>query len=74
MPLTGTTRRHPARWTTRLELLLTCPLCETDKVIHSLAYQPRVEPSVASVHALPRREGATADALDCAVWAAPSGW
>jgi hypothetical protein len=29
----------------RLELLLTCPVCETEKVIHSLAYEPRFEPS-----------------------------
>jgi len=35
----------------RLELLLTCPVCETEKVIHSLVYEPRFEPSVASVHA-----------------------
>ena len=42
----------------RLELLLTCPICETEKVIHSLAYEPRFEPSVASVHALHPRDGA----------------
>jgi ribosomal protein L44E len=48
----------------RLELLLTCPVCETEKVIHSLAYEPRFEPSVASVHALHPREGAAVDALD----------
>ncbi len=35
----------------RLELLLTCPVCQTEKVIHSLAYEPRFEPSVqASTH------------------------
>ena len=27
----------------RLELLLTCPVCETDKVIHSLVYEPRFD-------------------------------
>ena len=48
----------------RLELLLTCPVCETEKVIHSLAYEPRFEPSVASVHAVHPREGAALDALD----------
>ena len=48
----------------RLELLLTCSLCETEKVIHRLAYEPRFEPSVASVHALSRREDAAVDALD----------
>jgi hypothetical protein len=48
----------------RLELLLTCPVRETEKVIHSLAYEPRFEPSVASVHALHPREGAAVDALD----------
>jgi hypothetical protein len=48
----------------RLELLLTCPVCETEKLIHSLAYEPRFEPSVATVHALHPREGAPVDALD----------
>jgi hypothetical protein len=48
----------------RLELLLTCPVCETEKVIHSLAYEPRFEPSVASVHALRPGEAAAVDALD----------
>jgi ribosomal protein L44E len=48
----------------RLELLLTCSVCETEKLIHSLAYEPRFEPSVASVHALHPREGAAVDALD----------
>ncbi len=48
----------------RLELLLTCPVCETEKVIHSLAYEPRFEPSVPSVHALHPRERAAVDALD----------
>ena len=48
----------------RLELLLTCPVCETEKVIHSLAYEPRFEPFVASVHAVHPREGAAVDALD----------
>ena len=48
----------------RLELLLTCPVCETEKVIHSLAYEPRFEPCVASVHAVHPREGAALDALD----------
>jgi hypothetical protein len=48
----------------RLELLLTCPVCETEKVIHSLAYEPRFQPSVACVHALHPRERAAVDALD----------
>jgi hypothetical protein len=48
----------------RLELLLTCRVCETEKVIHSLAYEPRFEPSVASVHELHPGEGAAVDALD----------
>ena len=48
----------------RLELLLTCPVCETEKVIHSLAYEPRFQPSVACVHALHPREGAAVDAFD----------
>jgi len=48
----------------QLELLLTCPVCETETLIHSLAYEPRFEPSVASVHALNAREGAAVDALD----------
>jgi hypothetical protein len=47
----------------RLELLLTCPVCETEKVIQSLAYGAQVEPSVASVHALHAREGAAVHAL-----------
>jgi ribosomal protein L44E len=50
----------------RLELLLTCPVCKTEKVIHSLAYEPRFEPSGATVHPLRRREGETLHALDCA--------
>jgi hypothetical protein len=48
----------------RLELLLTCPVCETEKVIHSLAYEPRFEPSRATVHPLRRRDGKTLDTLD----------
>jgi hypothetical protein len=32
--------------------------------VHSLAYESRFEPSVASVHALHPREGAALDALD----------
>jgi ribosomal protein L44E len=48
----------------RLELLLTCPLCKTEKVIHSLAYEPRFEPSGATIHPLRRREGKTLHALD----------
>ena len=48
----------------RLELLLTCSVCQTEKLIHSLAYEPRFEPSVARVHALHPREGTTVDALD----------
>jgi ribosomal protein L44E len=48
----------------RLELLLTCPVCKTEKVIHSLAYEPRFEPSGATVHPLRRREDKTLHALD----------
>jgi ribosomal protein L44E len=48
----------------RLELLLTCSVCQTEKLIHSLAYEPRFEPFVARVHALHPREGAAVDALD----------
>jgi hypothetical protein len=48
----------------RLELLLICPVCETEKVIHSLAYEPRFEPSGATVHVLRRRDGTTLHALD----------
>jgi ribosomal protein L44E len=48
----------------RLELLLTCPVCKTEKVIHSLAYEPRFEPSGATVHPLRRRDGKTLHALD----------
>jgi ribosomal protein L44E len=48
----------------RLELLLTCPVCKTEKVIHSLAYEPRFEPSGATIHPLRRREGKTLHALD----------
>ena len=48
----------------RLELLLTCPVCKTEKVIHSLAYEPRFESSGATVHRLRRRDGKTLHALD----------
>jgi hypothetical protein len=48
----------------RLELLLTCGVCETEKVIHSLAYEPRFEPSAASIHELQPRDGAAVRALD----------
>jgi ribosomal protein L44E len=48
----------------RLELLLTCPVCKIEKVIHSLAYEPRFEPSGATVHPLRRRDGKTLHALD----------
>jgi hypothetical protein len=57
----------PAATTTppkRFELLLTCPVCETEKVIHSLAYEPRFERSGATIHPLRRREGKTLHALD----------
>jgi len=40
------------------------PVCETEKVIHSLAYEPGFEPFVASVHALHPRERAAVDVLD----------
>jgi ribosomal protein L44E len=48
----------------RLELLLTCPVCKTEKVIHSLAYEPRFEPSGATVHPLRLRDGKPLHALD----------
>ena len=48
----------------RLELLLTCPVCKTEKVIHSLAYEPRFEPSGATVHPLRQRDGKTLHGLD----------
>ena len=48
----------------RLELLLTCPVCKTEKVVHSLTYEPRFEPSRASVHPLRRRESETPHARD----------
>lgn len=52
---------HAAR---RLELLLICPVCKTEKVIHSLAYEPRFEPSGATVHPLRQRGGKALDGLD----------
>ena len=39
----------------RLELLLTCAVCKTERVIHSLSYEPRFEPSGATVHSFPER-------------------
>ena len=48
----------------RLELLLTCPVCKTEKVIHSLAYEPRFAPSGATVHPLRRRESETVQSLE----------
>jgi hypothetical protein len=39
----------------RLELLLTCAVCKTERVIHSLSYEPRFEPSGAAVHPFPGR-------------------
>jgi ribosomal protein L44E len=48
----------------RLELLLTCPVCKTEKVIHSLAYEPKFEPSGATIHPLRGRERKTLQALD----------
>ena len=48
----------------RLEMLLTCPVCETEKLIHSLAYEPRFEPSGATVHPLRQRAGKTLHGLD----------
>ena len=48
----------------RLELLLTCPVCKTEKVIHSLTYEPRFEPSRATVHPLRRRDSETPHARD----------
>jgi hypothetical protein len=52
---------HVAR---RLELLLICTVCKTEKVVHSLAYEPRFEPSGATVHPLRRRTGQTLNGLD----------
>jgi len=48
----------------RLELLLTCPVCKTGQVIHSLEYEPRFEPSGATVHPLRQRDGKTLPGLD----------
>jgi ribosomal protein L44E len=48
----------------RLELLLTCPVCKTEKLVHSLEYEPRFKPSGATVHPLRRREDKPLHALD----------
>ena len=48
----------------RLELLLTCPVCKSEKVIHSFSYEPRFEPSGATIHPLRQREGETLRAVD----------
>jgi hypothetical protein len=29
----------------RLDFVLTCPVCKTEKLIHSLEYEPRFEPT-----------------------------
>ena len=39
----------------RLDFLLVCPVCKTEKLIHSLAYEPRFEPTGA-VHTLGLRD------------------
>jgi hypothetical protein len=45
-----------------LSFLLVCPVCKTEKLIHSLHYEPRFEPNGApepagaTVHQFPRRE------------------
>ena len=38
-----------------LGMLLTCAVCKTEKEIHSLSYEPRFEPSGATVHSFPER-------------------
>jgi hypothetical protein len=48
--LHGTTTRYD-RAAKRLDFLLVCPFCKTEKVIHSLAYEPRFEPT-GTVHTL----------------------
>jgi hypothetical protein len=50
-----TTTRYD-RQARRLEFFLFCPVCRTARVVHSVDYEPRFEPIVARVHALPRRE------------------
>jgi hypothetical protein len=49
---TTTRYEHAAK---RLDFFLVCPVCETEKLIHSLPYEPRFEPMGASVHALRQR-------------------
>jgi hypothetical protein len=46
-----TTTRYD-RAAKRLDFLLICPFCKSEKLIHSLEYEPRFEPIVATVHSL----------------------
>ena len=48
---TTTRYDHAAK---RLDFLLVCPVCGTEKLIQSVPYEPRFEPMAASVHALRR--------------------
>jgi hypothetical protein len=49
--LHDTTTRYD-RAAKRLDFLLVCPHCKTEKLIHSLEYEPRIEPTGATVHTL----------------------
>jgi hypothetical protein len=42
----------------RLDFFLFCPVCRTAKLVHSLDYEPRFEPTGATLHALRPREDA----------------
>jgi hypothetical protein len=47
----------------RLDFLLVCPVCKTEKLIHSLEYEPRFEPTGATVHTLRPRDAVQAPRL-----------
>jgi hypothetical protein len=49
--LHDTTTRYD-RAAKRLDFLLVCAVCKTEKLIHSVEYEPRFEPTGATVHAL----------------------
>jgi hypothetical protein len=42
-----------------LTFLLVCPVCQTEKVLETMAYEPSFEPRVATVHPFPRRRRET---------------
>jgi hypothetical protein len=54
-----TTTRYD-RAAKRLDFLLVCPVCKTEKLIHSLEYEPRFEPTGATVHTLRPRDAVQA--------------